>query len=138
MIKASADDVREFLVAVRREMDRVGLEQVVARGRKSGETGGGVAQNSRLAPGRLASQLDVLLVERNDVGKSAYVAAQEIFGFMPGDVIRRRREEDRSDPGLARFIDQVARRVEGRVVVPDLDGLGAAVVGDYLRSRRRR
>ena len=37
------------------------------------------------------------------------------------------------DPGLARFIDQVARRVEGRVVVPDLDGLGAAVVGDYLR-----
>jgi uncharacterized protein with von Willebrand factor type A (vWA) domain len=43
-----------------------------------------------------------------------------------------------SDPGLARFIDQVARRVEGRVVVPDLDGLGAAVVGDYLRSRKRR
>jgi uncharacterized protein with von Willebrand factor type A (vWA) domain len=43
-----------------------------------------------------------------------------------------------NDPGLARFIDQVARRVEGRVVVPDLDGLGAAVVGDYLRSRRRR
>lgn len=42
-----------------------------------------------------------------------------------------------SDPGLARFIDQVARRVAGRVVVPDLDGLGAAVVGDYLRSRRR-
>ena len=32
----------------------------------------------------------------------------------------------------------LARRVEGRVVVPDLDGLGAAVVGDYLRSRRRR
>jgi uncharacterized protein with von Willebrand factor type A (vWA) domain len=43
-----------------------------------------------------------------------------------------------SDPGLARFIDQVARRVEGRVVVPELDGLGAAVVGDYLRSRRQR
>ncbi|OBG00285.1 vWA domain-containing protein [Mycolicibacter sinensis] len=41
------------------------------------------------------------------------------------------------DPGLARFIDQVARRVAGRVVVPELDGLGAAVVGDYLRSRRR-
>ena len=42
------------------------------------------------------------------------------------------------DPGLARFIDQIARRVEGRVVMPDLDGLGAAVVGDYLKSRRRR
>ncbi|KGI69681.1 VWA domain-containing protein [Mycolicibacterium rufum] len=42
------------------------------------------------------------------------------------------------DPGLARFIDQVARRVGGRVVVPDLDGLGAAVVGDYLGSKRRR
>ncbi|WP_197378490.1 vWA domain-containing protein [Mycolicibacterium mengxianglii] len=43
-----------------------------------------------------------------------------------------------TDPGLARFIDQVARRVQGRVVVPDLDGLGAAVVGDYLKARRRR
>jgi len=43
-----------------------------------------------------------------------------------------------SDPGLARFIDQVARRVGGRVVVPDLDGLGAAVVGDYLNAKRRR
>ena len=43
-----------------------------------------------------------------------------------------------NDPGLARFIDQVARRVEGRVVEPDLDGLGAAVVGDYLKARRRR
>ena len=43
-----------------------------------------------------------------------------------------------SDPSLTRFIDQVARRVEGRVVVPELDGLGAAVVSDYLRSRKRR
>jgi uncharacterized protein with von Willebrand factor type A (vWA) domain len=43
-----------------------------------------------------------------------------------------------NDPGLARFIDKVARRVEGRVVEPDLDGLGAAVVSDYLRARRRR
>ncbi|OBK23102.1 hypothetical protein A5634_06210 [Mycobacterium asiaticum] len=43
-----------------------------------------------------------------------------------------------SDPGLANFLDKIARRVEGRVVVPDLDGLGAAVVGDYLKSRRRR
>lgn len=42
------------------------------------------------------------------------------------------------DPGLARFIDQIARRVGGRVIDPDLDGLGAAVVGDYLNSRRRR
>ena len=42
-----------------------------------------------------------------------------------------------SDPQLTKFIDQVARRVQGRVVVPDLDGLGAAVVGDYLTSRRR-
>jgi uncharacterized protein with von Willebrand factor type A (vWA) domain len=43
-----------------------------------------------------------------------------------------------SDPSLTRFIDQVARRVEGRVVVPELDGLGAAVVSDYLQSRKRR
>ena len=42
------------------------------------------------------------------------------------------------DPGLAHFMDQIARRIGGRVVAPDVDGLGAAVVGDYLRSRRSR
>ncbi|MGC5255182.1 VWA domain-containing protein [Gordonia sp. DT218] len=40
------------------------------------------------------------------------------------------------DPGLAHFMDQIARRIGGRVIAPDVDGLGAAVVGDYLRSRR--
>lgn len=40
------------------------------------------------------------------------------------------------DPGLAHFMDQIARRIGGRVVAPDVDGLGAAVVGDYLRARR--
>jgi uncharacterized protein with von Willebrand factor type A (vWA) domain len=39
------------------------------------------------------------------------------------------------DPGLARFIDSMARRVDGRVVAPELDDLGAAVVGSYLGSR---
>jgi uncharacterized protein with von Willebrand factor type A (vWA) domain len=42
------------------------------------------------------------------------------------------------DPGLVHFVDQMARRVGGRVVAPDLDGLGAAVVGDYLGGKRRR
>ncbi len=39
------------------------------------------------------------------------------------------------DPGLARFIEQMARRVDGRVVAPELDDLGAAVVDSYLGSR---
>jgi uncharacterized protein with von Willebrand factor type A (vWA) domain len=39
------------------------------------------------------------------------------------------------DPGLARFVDQMAKRVDGRVVAPELDDLGAAVVGSYLGSR---
>jgi len=42
------------------------------------------------------------------------------------------------DPRLEAFVDLVARRAGGRVVNPDLDGLGAAVVSDYLASRRRR
>ncbi|WP_328387977.1 VWA domain-containing protein [Nocardia sp. NBC_00416] len=41
------------------------------------------------------------------------------------------------EPRLAAFVDLVARRGGGRVVAPDLDGLGAAVVSDYLRGRRR-
>lgn len=41
-------------------------------------------------------------------------------------------------PWLTRFLDSVMRRVGGRLVRPDVDGLGAAVVGDYLGSRRRR
>ncbi len=36
------------------------------------------------------------------------------------------------DPGLGRFIEQLAKRVDGRVVAPELDDLGAAVVGSFL------
>ena len=39
------------------------------------------------------------------------------------------------DPGLARFIDSMASRVEGRVVAPELDDLGSSVVGSYLGDR---
>ncbi|MDA3647603.1 VWA domain-containing protein [Saccharopolyspora indica] len=42
------------------------------------------------------------------------------------------------DPRLAAFVDLLARRGGGRVVAPSADGLGAAVLGDYLRTRRRR
>ena len=41
------------------------------------------------------------------------------------------------DPRLAAFVDLMARRSGGRVIAPDLDGLGAAVVSDYLSGRRR-
>ncbi|MFC7503626.1 hypothetical protein, partial [Nocardioides sp. GCM10030258] len=40
------------------------------------------------------------------------------------------------DPGLARFIDSMARRVDGSVIAPEEGDLGAAVVGSYLGSRR--
>jgi uncharacterized protein with von Willebrand factor type A (vWA) domain len=39
------------------------------------------------------------------------------------------------DPGLARFIESMAKRVGGQMVSPELDDLGAAVVGSYLGSR---
>jgi uncharacterized protein with von Willebrand factor type A (vWA) domain len=42
------------------------------------------------------------------------------------------------DPGLARVIDEAAHRVDGRVVVPQLEGSGIAVVCEQLRSRKRR
>jgi uncharacterized protein with von Willebrand factor type A (vWA) domain len=41
------------------------------------------------------------------------------------------------DPRLAAFMDDLARRCSGRVIAPTLDGLGAEVVADYLRTRRR-
>lgn len=40
------------------------------------------------------------------------------------------------DPGLVHFLDQLADRADGRVVAPGVDDLGAAVVGEYLRTRR--
>ncbi|GMA23045.1 hypothetical protein GCM10025864_08040 [Luteimicrobium album] len=40
------------------------------------------------------------------------------------------------DPGLARFVDAMARRVDGTVVAPEADDLGAAVVESYLGSRQ--
>jgi uncharacterized protein with von Willebrand factor type A (vWA) domain len=54
---------------------------------------------------------------------SRYGAALNVF--MLGD-----------DPGLARFVDAVARRCRGRVFTPDVSRLGEYVVADYLRSRR--
>ncbi len=41
------------------------------------------------------------------------------------------------DPRLAGFVHALARRCGGRVLAPDVDALGAAVVGDYLRHRKR-
>jgi uncharacterized protein with von Willebrand factor type A (vWA) domain len=58
-----------------------------------------------------------------ELDNSGRLGAQTTF-FRLGD-----------DPGLARFIDQMAKRVEGNVVAPELDDLGAAVVGSYLGSR---
>jgi uncharacterized protein with von Willebrand factor type A (vWA) domain len=40
------------------------------------------------------------------------------------------------DPGLARFVDGMARRVGGTVVAPEVDDLSAAVIGSYLGARR--
>src|SRR3954468_8795196 len=42
------------------------------------------------------------------------------------------------DPGLARFVDAMARRAGGRVFTPDLSRLGEYVVADYLRARNGR
>jgi uncharacterized protein with von Willebrand factor type A (vWA) domain len=39
------------------------------------------------------------------------------------------------DSGLARFVDQLAKRAGGRVVAPELEELGAAVVEGYLGGR---
>jgi uncharacterized protein with von Willebrand factor type A (vWA) domain len=38
------------------------------------------------------------------------------------------------DPALDRFVRRMARRIDGRVVAPDVGDLGAAVVGEYLRA----
>jgi len=40
------------------------------------------------------------------------------------------------DPGLARFVDAIAKRAGGTVVTPEADDLGAAVIDSYLSSRR--
>jgi uncharacterized protein with von Willebrand factor type A (vWA) domain len=40
------------------------------------------------------------------------------------------------DPGLARFVDAIAKRVGGTVVAPEVDDLSAAVIGSYLGARR--
>lgn len=40
------------------------------------------------------------------------------------------------DPGLRRFMDAVARRTGGRMLLADPDNLGEFVITDYLRARR--
>jgi uncharacterized protein with von Willebrand factor type A (vWA) domain len=67
--------------------------------------------------------LRATVAELDRVGR----AGAEITFFRLGD-----------DPGLERFLAAMARRVGGRVVAPDPEDLGAAVVGEFLRSRRPR
>jgi uncharacterized protein with von Willebrand factor type A (vWA) domain len=64
-------------------------------------------------------------IERSvqELDNSARLGAQTTF-FRLGD-----------DRGLARFVDSMARRAHGRVVAPELDDLGAAVVDSYLGTR---
>ncbi len=61
-----------------------------------------------------------------ELDKASRLGAAPIF-FRLGD-----------DPGLERFLGQLARRSGGRVVSPDLADLGSAVVGEYLTARFRR
>ncbi|MFT4294262.1 MAG: VWA domain-containing protein [Micropruina sp.] len=61
-----------------------------------------------------------------ELDKASRLGASPIF-FRLGD-----------DPGLERFLGQLARRAGGRVVAPDLADLGSAVVGEYLTARFRR
>ncbi|MEF3120385.1 VWA domain-containing protein [Kocuria flava] len=42
------------------------------------------------------------------------------------------------DPGLARFLQRMAQRVGGRLVTPEVEDLGPAVLREYLGSRTRR
>lgn len=39
------------------------------------------------------------------------------------------------DPGLVRFVQAMSQRAGGRVVAPDPEDLGTAVVGEFLRNR---
>ncbi|WP_257182810.1 vWA domain-containing protein [Corynebacterium cystitidis] len=39
------------------------------------------------------------------------------------------------DPGLTQFLQQLADRVDGKLVIPELEELGSAVLSEYLRSR---
>lgn len=65
-----------------------------------------------------------IAVTVRELDNAARLGAQTTFFRLGGDA------------GLARFVETLARRAGGRVVAPELDDLGAAVVGSYLGSRR--
>ncbi|KSU77617.1 Uncharacterized protein, contains von Willebrand factor type A (vWA) domain [Pseudarthrobacter enclensis] len=69
-----------------------------------------------------AETIRVTVAELDRLGRSGTLATF----FRLGD-----------DPGLERFIQRLALRVDGRVVAPDVGGLGAAVLGEYLRAHVR-
>jgi len=108
---------------LRRHPDAEPVVMVVTDGEPTAHVGpDGVAQFA-WPPTRQALQATV-----NQVDELARFGAAVNF-FMLGD-----------DPGLARFVDAMARRAGGRVFTPDVSRLGEYVVADYLRARggRRR
>lgn len=65
--------------------------------------------------------LEVTVAELDRVGR----LHAEVTFFRLGD-----------DPGLKHFLDAMSLRVGGKVVAPDVQDLGAAVVGEFLQSRQ--
>ena len=99
------------------------------------ETGTAVARTTAattvLEPARRIAEVDAttaafLPTGVDELDRVSRLGTQTTF-FRLGD-----------DPGLGRFLDALARRVGGTVVAPDVDDLGAAVVGRFLHTRRGR
>ena len=128
----SAEDLEKYeadleLQLYREYRDVVGLFSYVVETERRFYLANGVQVTPRGADGEVwfAYPPDPLTIAHSvrELDASARLGAQVTF-FRLGE-----------DPGLARFIESMARRVGGRMVSPELDYLGAAVVGSYLGSR---
>ena len=80
-------------------MDPVCPEVAIARRRERCEIVRGITEHRTRVLGGLACQVDVFLVKRDDVGKPAHMASQQVIRLMAWHVIRWRGDEHRSYPG---------------------------------------
>lgn len=97
---ARADDARELLITLGREMNGVCFEQRIVGARKRREFARRIAQKCTGRTRGRTRKFDVLPMQRNNIRKPLNMSPQQVFGLVPGDMIRWSGHQHRYRPSV--------------------------------------
>ena len=80
---AGTHDSREFLVPVRRKVDRVGFEIPIVGTGERRKLRGGITQHPPVVTRRFTRELEALLMERDHVREPAHMPPEQVLRLVP-------------------------------------------------------